>query len=173
MSDDLDLVGYLVPPDDENAPTAICARLVRSCDEFLHLKEGEASILVLFRTFPKVKAGRDVLGTCCMPSVQGELKPMFEWLLVEKFGYFPDFMILLDKAWWDAADEHSREALCFHELLHAGQKIDKYGAPMFNKDTGRPTSCINAHDIEEFNATVSRYGAWQPEIGAFVAAVRG
>lgn len=173
MSDDLDLAEFQIPGSEENAPAAICERLVRSCDEFAHLKDGEPAMLFLFRTTPKTKAGRDVLGTCYMHSVQGELKPMFEWLLIEKFGYYPDFMIVLDKAFWDEADDRTREALMFHELLHAGQKHDKYGAPMFNKDTGRPTWCINGHDIEAFDAEVRRYGAWTPDIAAFVEAAKG
>lgn len=173
MSDDLDLSEFLVPEDDENAPQAVYERLVRECAEFDVLREFEPSMLILFRTTPKLKAGREVLGECCMPSVQGSLKPMFEWLLIEKFGYYPTFMILLDRDFWMASDERTRSALMFHELCHAGQKHDKYGAPMFNKDTGEPCWMIRAHDLEEFDAVVRRYGAWEPGISRFVEAVQG
>lgn len=170
MSDDLDLSEYEVPGDGENAPTAIVERLVRTCDEFVHLREGEPRILVLFRTMPKTKGGRDVLGECMMPSVQGSLRSLFEWLMVERFGFFPDFLILLDKAFWEAVDDRTREALVFHELMHADQATDQFGAPRFNKDTGLPVWRIRAHDLEEFNAVVRRYGAWAPDISAFIEA---
>lgn len=173
MSDDLDLAEYSVPDDGENAPRAILERLVAACDEFVHLREGEPRILVLFRNQPKVKGGRAVLGECCMPMVQGSLKTMFEWLMVEQFGFYPDFLIILDRGWWEAADDVGREALMFHELMHADQATDQYGAPRFNKDTGLPVWRIRGHDIEEFNAVVRRYGAWAPDVSAFVRAVVG
>lgn len=173
MSDDLDLAEYMVPPEDENGPVAICARLVATCDEFVHLKEGEPLILILFRTVPKVKGGRAVLGECCMPTVQGSLRSMFEWLMVERFGFYPEFMILLDKEFWDEADDRTREALMFHELMHADQATDQFGAPRFNKETGRPVWRIRGHDIEEFDAVVRRYGAWLSDIRSFISAASG
>ncbi len=171
MSDDLDLAEYSVPDDGENAPAAILERLVGTCDEFVHLREGEPRILILFRNVPKTKGGRDVLGECMMPTVQGSLRSMFEWLMVERFGFYPDFLIILDRGWWEAVDDQAREALVFHELMHADQAVDQYGAPRFNKDTGLPVWRIRAHDVEEFNAVVRRYGAWVPDISAFVRAV--
>jgi len=173
MSDDLNLAEYEVPADTENGPKAICELLVVTCNEFAHLREGEPRILILFRTIPKVKGGRAVLGECCMPTVQGSLRSMFEWLMVERFGFYPDFMILLDRDWWNEADERSREALMFHELMHADQAVDQYGAPRFNKETGEPCWRIRGHDIEEFNAVVERYGAWLPDIRAFIEASKG
>ena len=107
MSDDLDLAEYEVPADTENGPSAICSRLVATCSEFAHLRDGEPRILILFRAVPKVKGGRAVLGECCMPTVQGSLRSMFEWLMAERFGFYPDFMILLDRDWWNAADDRS------------------------------------------------------------------
>lgn len=173
MSDDLDLLGYSVPDADENSPTAICERLVRTCEEFIHLREGEPRILILFRHEAKVKGGRAVLGECCMPTVQGSLRSLFEWLMIERFGYYPDFLIMLDKEFWDEADELTREALVFHELLHCEQATDQFGAPKFNKETGQPIWRIRGHDIEEFNAVVRRYGAWSPDIASFISAARG
>lgn len=170
MSDDLDLAEFSVPGEGENAPTAIYERLVATCDEFVHLREGEPLILILFRHVPKVKAGRAVLGECCMPTVQGSLRSMFEWLMFERFGFYPDFLIILDKEFWDEADDMTREALMFHELMHADQATDQYGAPRFHKETGRPIWGIRGHDIEEFNAVVQRYGAWVPDIRSFVRA---
>jgi hypothetical protein len=171
--DKLEISGYVVPGDGENAPGAICERLVRTCKEFEHLKDGEPRILILFRTMPKIKGGRTVLGECCMPSVQGSLRSLFEWLMIERFGFYPDFLILLDTEFWEASDDRTREALMFHELMHADQKRDQYGAPMFGKESGLPLWCVRPHDLEEFDAVVRRYGAWSPDIGRFVMAVNG
>lgn len=173
MSDDLTLDEYIVPDDDENGPSAICERLVRTCEEFVHLREGEPNILILFRGTAKVKAGRTVLGECMMPSVQGSLRTMFEWLMIQKFGYFPDFLIILDRDFWFAIDDTGREALMFHELMHADQATDQFGAPRFSKETGLPVWRIRGHDIEEFNAVVKRYGAWLPDIQSFISVVSG
>lgn len=167
MSDDFDLAEYVVPGDDENSPTAICARLVATCDEFVHLREGDPRMLILFRTAPKVKGGRAVLGECCMPTVQGSLRSMFEWLMIERFGFYPDFLIILDKEFWDEADERTREVLCFHELMHCDQATDQFGTPRFNKDTGLPCWCIRGHSVEEFCETVRRYGAYSLELEEF------
>ena len=170
MSDDLDLSGYSVPEEGENAPQGLYARLVATCDELVHLKEQEPAVLILFRNFEKSKNGKLVLGSCCQPSVQGELKPMFEWLMVEHSGFFPDFLILLDRAFWDSADDRTREVLLFHELMHTEQATDKYGAPKFDRDTGAPVWSIRGHDLEEFNDVVRRYGAWSGDVERFIEA---
>lgn len=173
MSDDLDLAEYEVPADTENGPSAICSRLVATCSEFAHLLAGEPRILILFRTIPKVKGGREVLGECCMPTVQGSLRSMFEWLMVERFGFYPDFLIILDKAFWEAADDLTKEILCFHELMHADQAVDQYGAPRFNKETGLPCWKIRGHSVEEFFETVRRYGAYSLDLEEFKTLLSG
>jgi hypothetical protein len=170
VSDDLNVDEFLVPQDGANEPRAIYERLVRECPEFVHLREGEPAVEFLLRNFQKVKAGREVLGTCYLPTVQGELKPMFEWMMVRLFGFLPDFLIVLDRAFWNEADALEREILMFHEMMHAGQKVDRYGTPMFSKDSGLPLWCINGHDVEEFTETVRRYGAYSADIQAFIAA---
>lgn len=158
---------YRIPGKDDH-PAVIANKLLK-LPEFTHLVDGEAKIDWLMRTGPKIKAGRDILGTCYMPTVQGELRDMFEWLLGNLLGELPDFLIVLDEGYWSEADARLREILVYHELLHAGQKVDQYGSPKFTQE-GLPCWCIRGHDVEEFTETVRRYGAWNGDIQSFVAA---
>jgi hypothetical protein len=173
MSDNLELDEYLPPPGGENGPEAISGRLVATCDEFLHLRGGCPSIRFLMRTSVKIKAGRQVLGTCYQPMVQGELRPMFDWLLVQQLGCRPDFLIVLDHEYWQDADDLAREILVFHELMHCDQAKDQHGVPKYNKDTGLPVWKIRGHDVEEFVDVVRRYGAYSQDVKAFVEAAGG
>lgn len=173
MSEIEELDMFSIPADDKNGPKELYRALVARCREFQHLRDGEPRVAFMLRHFEKIKAGRVVLGTCYMPSVQGELKPMFEWMLSRLLGSLPDFLIVLDADYWEAADDREREILIFHELMHCGQALDKYGAPKFNKDTGDPVWTINGHDVEEFTATVRRYGAYDHTIKAFIDAADG
>lgn len=155
----------------DRAPATYLTRLL-ALDEFEHLKSGEADIAVLMRAEPKVKQGRRVLGTVYLPAVQGELSPVFDWLLGRFLGRYPDYLMVLEDGWWEAASPRQREILIYHELCHCVQKVDQYGEPRFDRETGKPIWGLQAHDVEEFNAVVSRYGAWTPEIVAFVAAAQ-
>ncbi|SAL02785.1 hypothetical protein AWB80_08438 [Caballeronia pedi] len=85
------------------------------------------------------------------------------------FGAFPDFLIVLDKDYWDTCGPRLREVLVYHELLHAAHARDKYDAPKFDKE-GRPCWAIRGHDVEEFAETVRRYGAWHEGIERLVEA---
>ena len=173
MSDDLLLGEFVLPADDGNGPQAFYARLVKSFPEFEHLREGDPHVVFLFRTSPKVVQGRDVLGTCYMPSVQGALRPVFDWLMEQQFGRVPDFLIVLDLTFWNAADDLTREILVHHEMMHCGQAKDQWGEPKFNRDTGLPVWCVRPHDVEEFADTVRRYGAWNEGLSHFLEAAGG
>ncbi|MEX3764403.1 putative metallopeptidase [Paraburkholderia phenoliruptrix] len=155
-------------PEGAGHPALIAQRLLQ-LPEHSHLREGEATIEWLFRADPKVQAGRQILGTCYMPTVQGSLRDFFLWMLERLFGHLPDFLIVLDKGYWDTCGDRRREILVYHELLHAVQARDKYDAPKFDK-SGRPVWALKGHDVEEFSATVRRYGAWNEDIEEFVAA---
>lgn len=164
---------FLNPPDDPALdPRAYYASLLNECVEFATLKQYEPRVAFFLRAMPKRKQGRCILGTCYMPRVTGELSGMFDWLLEERLGYFPDFMIVLDAEWWAEASPTLREALVFHEGLHMGQEHDAFGCPKFHRETGEPVWAIRGHDIEEFNAVVARYGAWKSDVEAFINAVR-
>lgn len=134
--------------------------------------EAGTSIAFMMRMEEKTRQGRQILGTCyCRPSAQGDLRPLFEQLLEDTLGYYPDFLVILDGLWWDEAAPEHREVLVFHEVLHADQARDKHGSPRFDKQTGLPVPAIRGHDLEEFNAVVERYGAWSPDVREFAAAL--
>jgi hypothetical protein len=144
---------------------------VMAMPEHAHLVEHDVAIDYLIRRAPKMKAGRQVLGTAYQPSVQGELRSMFEWMLTLLLGRFPEFLIVLDEGFWETASPREREILVFHELSHCVQDVDKYGAPRFDKATGAAVFCLAGHDVEEFIAVAARYGAWTDEIKRFTDAV--
>lgn len=166
--DDDGMEGMFIVPEGADHP-AIIAERVLDLPEHSHLREGEAEIEWLFRTYPKVSAGRQVLGTCYLPAVQGQLKEFFLWMLERQFGRIPHFLIVIDKAYWDEASPRAREILVYHELCHAVQAVDKFDAPRFDKD-GRPVWALRGHDVEEFTSVVQRYGAWNADIQHFVTA---
>lgn len=170
MSDDPFINDFEVPGEGDNEPREIFERLVNLCDNFEHLKNGAPHVEFLLRTQTKIKQGREILGTCYLPSVQGELRPMFDWMMMRTFGDIPDFLIVLDRDYWLDSDPMAREILIFHEAMHCDHAKDKYGAPRFDKDTGRPVWGIRGHDVEEFNEVVRRYGAHSHEIKSFLAA---
>lgn len=117
------------------------------------------------------KNGRMTLGTACMPGVNGALSGLFDQLLEDAVGYWPDFLITLNEAWWEEASDLEREILVVHELHHCAQALDKFGSPKFTKDGG-PVLAIKGHDVEEFTAVVARYGAWKGDLVEFAAALR-
>lgn len=162
---------FIIPPADENHPIEIYQRLL-ACPEHSHLLDHKPDVAFLFRDGEWVKKGRSILGTCSMPSVQGDLRPLFDWMLEELLGFTPVFLFTLSFEWWEQADERQREILVFHEMCHAAQDRDKYGSPRINQQTGEPVWTIRPHDIEEFNSVVRRYGAWAPDVQDFIAAVQ-
>ena len=174
MSDDIEAADlFYVPGDDELDPQPIAARLVRTDEKFEHLRHGNASVLFLMRRDEVVKNHRRILGTMNLPRFQGSLGPLASWARAKLFGEVPDFIMILDAEWWTQATPLQREALVFHELLHADHMLDKEGEPRFD-DEGNPIWGLRGHDIEEFNDVVERYGAWSPDIGRFIqAAHRG
>lgn len=167
MNDEEFFAPYEIPHPDSD-PAKIAAVLLE-LPEFEHLRDGEARIRFLMRVMPKIKAGREILGTCYLPTVQGELKDMFDWLLHDLLGETPDFLIVIDAGYWEQASALEREILVFHEMLHCGQKQDQYGCPKFTLE-GDPCWMIRGHDVEEFIEVVSRYGAHNDEIRRFIEA---
>jgi hypothetical protein len=114
---------------------------------------------------------RRILGMACMPRVQGVLGGLFGQLLEDALDYLPDFLIVLDRSWWEASTDREREILVFHELLHCGQALDGQGAPKFRRSDNRPVLEMIGHDVEEFTSVVRRYGAWKSDLRAFQAAL--
>lgn len=112
------------------------------------------------------RGGKRILGMAMMPRVQGLLGGLFDQLLEDALGYAPDFMILLNATYWEAANDREREILVFHELLHTGQEVDQYGARKWKRN-GSPVLGMLSHDLEEFDAVVRRYGEWKSDITRF------
>ena len=161
--------------DSPVSPWPIAKRLLKSHPELSTLSDGlDAGWTLAFvlRYGDWNRQGRMTLGTCGMPTVSGSYRDLFEWLLEDRLGYFPTFLITLNEEWWLEAGDRRREILLFHEMLHAGQAVDKFGEPRFHRETGAPIPSIVGHDVEEFTAVVARYGAWKSDLGAFLDAAR-
>jgi hypothetical protein len=165
-------------------PAAIYLRML-DLPEHIHIREAEARVEFLMRTHAEVKGGRVVLGTVCKPDVTGRLRDVFTWLLEEMFGPGDgagsddpdaarpiDFLVVLDAEYWLDATDRQREILVYHELCHIQPSFDKYGAQRFSRDTGLPVLTLAGHDVEEFSAVVTRYGAHTDELRQFIAAAQ-
>ncbi len=157
-------------PDPDNHPAVIAERVMRM-PEHVHLVENEIEIDWLMRCDEKIKAGRLILGSVHEPIVNGEFRDMFQWLLKRLLGRVPMFLVILDDAYWKRATPLQREILVFHELSHIRQSLDRYGSPRFDR-AGLPVYGLQGHDVEEFTQVVARYGTWNDELRAFVAAAQ-
>jgi len=84
------------------------------------------------------------------------------WKLLS--GY--DYIITVQRAFWDRAPHEDREALLLHELKHI-----QYIEPTLD-DEGeikRPARwSLARHDVEEFCDVVRNYGPWTPNIKSMV-----
>jgi len=156
------------PPHLDPAETA---RPLLELPEHEHLFEGEAVIEWLLQRDAKVKQGRQILGTAYLPRVQGELNPCFQWLLERYFQRMPDFLIILDAAYWEVATPRLREILVYHELSHCIHKESNEGEPLYDEN-GRPRWGLKGHDVEEFTSVVRRYGAWNADLEYFIEAAK-
>jgi hypothetical protein len=161
---------YILPPDGDIHPRVYFERLV-GLPEHVHLKDGNAAVDFLLATDPVIKAGRQVLGMAHLPKVQGHLKGVFTWMLQRTFGRLPDFLITLDREYWEEGDDLDREILMYHEMCHCIHAVDREGELRYDED-GNPVWALRAHDVEEFEATVRRYGPYSPEIRRFIEAAQ-
>lgn len=163
---DVDFEDAYVLPDADNHPALYFQRLIE-LPEHAHFKEHEIAVEWLMKVDPRVKGGKSVLAAVHVPTVQGLLKDLFIQLLVRFFGRMPEFLIVIDRDFWEQADDVTREAIIFHECCHVKQETDKLGNPKFDKN-GEAVFGLVGHDLEEFNAVVERYGSWQPDIVDFL-----
>lgn len=144
--------------------------------EHAHLEDAE--IGVLWTDYAVKVAGMSIAGQMEMPAPRGKgwVKGRQEYQLREWFGDdLPDFIMTLSAPAAESDDDASFCALVEHELYHAGQRVDEYGDPKINLQTGRPTFTIRGHDVEEFVGVVRRYGAGAaaPLTRALVEAAQG
>ncbi|MCO6363104.1 putative metallopeptidase [Paracoccus sp. 08] len=139
-----------------------------------HAHLHSASIGFLWTNVSNAKKGRMVIGTAEPGAPQGA---MGKWgrakatlQVTDWFGIVPDFIITLDANWWLQASDAEAYALIEHELYHRAQDRDEYGAPKFNRQTGRPVFTMRGYDIEEFIGVVRHYGADAAGIRALIEA---
>ncbi|WP_343502124.1 putative metallopeptidase [Alloyangia pacifica] len=130
-------------------------------EDHAHLRA--ASLGFLWTNVGNTKKGRMVIGQAEPGAPQGAMgkwsRARAELQVAEWFGTIPDFIITLQADWWLSATDPQRCALVEHELYHCAQATDAFGAPKFNKQTGRPSFTMRGHDVEEFVGVVRRYGA--------------
>lgn len=160
-------------PDTASHPADIAARLMR-LPEHLALSENEVEFGWLMRTTPKEKGGKITLGSVhdTGTMAQGGFKDLFTMMLERLLGTVPAYVIVIDAAWWGEASAIDREILVFQMLLKCRQATDIYGAPKFDKE-GNPVWKLYSPDVEEFTATIQRYGAHNSVIGEFVSVANG
>lgn len=126
-------------------------------EEHRHLQA--AKVGFVWTSKINVRAGRMVCGTCEPGRPRGPawIKGRQDQQLLEWFGQEVDFLITLFAPYAAQAGDAEFCSLVEHELLHAGQEHDEFGAPKFRKD-GRPVFAMRGHDVEEFVSIVRRYG---------------
>ena len=154
-------------------------------EEHAHL--AEARIVFCWTSAEGRSKGRALAGECQLVQARGKqwAKARDLWLVRRWWrempdydpdaidGEDPDFLATFYTPWSRAAADASFCALTDHELFHAAQKRDGYGAPKFNMSTGRPEWEIRGHDIEEFVSVMRRWGVGAlPQAERFVAAAR-
>lgn len=132
-----------------------------------------ANVAFLWTSAEASRHGRMIAGQC-------EFKPpagsMGKWAraraqaqLHSWFGAMPDFLLTIFAPYAAECSDEEFCALIEHELYHAGQGVDEFGAPAFSK-SGMPVFTLRGHDVEEFVGIVRRYGADAAHVGAMIEA---
>lgn len=157
-------VSYLPAPEVERVARDVIAA------NHAHLLANAVHVVYLFTDEAEKKAGKVVLGTA-------RKKSGLDAYLARRgddWDGSPDFfLVCVWETWWTsrATTDAQRRALVDHELMHLWSDEER------NKQTGETTGkillSILPHDITEFNEIARRHGAWQPDIEAFVSALRG
>ncbi|MDW9680673.1 putative metallopeptidase [Sinorhizobium meliloti] len=141
-------------------------------EEHAHLAHAEIGFL--WTAVENSRKGRRIIGQCEEGKPQGAMgkwgRARAEMQVKQWFGFVPDFIITLDAEYCRACGDAEFMALIEHELYHAAQETDAFGAPKFSRSTGRPVFTIRGHDVEEFVGVVRRYGADAAGVRAIVDA---
>ena len=155
----------------EHEPREIYDRLIQTEVLFQSQMDFRPSVGFLMRHYDLVEGGRFVLGAMHLPTVQGKLKGVFDWMIRRMFdGELPDFLMILDADYWESASPLQREILVYHETCHMALKMNRDGDIVLDDMTGRPKWKLVGHDVEEFTAVVAKYGAHDHDLQSFVAA---
>jgi hypothetical protein len=139
-----------------------------------HFHLNSASIGMLWTNVANSRKGRRIVGQCEEGNPSGMMgkwgKARAEAQIMDWFGYVPDFILTFDADYAMSCSDAEFCALIEHELYHAAQDRDPFGAPKFRKSTGLPAFILRGHDIEEFIGVVRRYGADATHVRALVDA---
>lgn len=141
-----------------------------------HVHLAHAEIGALWTNIPNSRNGRGIVGQCELgdPMAMGKWAKAKARIQVEQwFGSIPDFILTFDAAYAAECSDIEWCALVEHELLHAAQERDMFGAPKFSASTGRPVFAIRGHDVQEFVSIVRRYGADAAHVREMVDAANG
>ena len=115
----------------------IGAELIANEDEFIDIRNSQATIIYLISDFAKTDKGRLVLGQC------ERIQDKYKW------GIPADFTITL---FGPNIEDKSNEAIrriIFHELLHVGIDVDKENEEKY---------FIRPHDLEDFKVLIDKWG---------------
>lgn len=138
-----------------------------------HAHLEHAHLGMLWTNVGNSRQGRTIVGQCESGEPKGAMgrwsKARIEQQTVGWFGIVPDFILTFDAHHAAQCSDAEFCALVEHELYHAGQERNEYGAPKFTKD-GRPKYGMRGHDIEEFVGVVRRYGADAAHVQALIEA---
>lgn len=120
-----------------------------------------------------IKRQRLILGTAQLLPPTGDKwsAGRAECQLLSMFGEMPEALIILYAPVAATMDDWQFMALVEHELYHIAGKVDRFGAPAFDRDTGKRALEMRGHDVEEFVGVVKRYGATSPDLQDMVRAV--
>jgi hypothetical protein len=144
-------------------------------EEHLHLRG--AHIGVLWTTFENSRKGIPVAGDASIPHPHPSLgkweRALYNWQMKQWFGpRLPDFLIRLYAPYASACENVDFCALVKHELCHMAQATDEFGAPRFNRETGRPVYTMIGHDVEQFISVVRDFGPVGRNVKALADAAR-
>lgn len=81
-----------------------------------------------------------------------------------------DFVIMLNKIFWDRFSTAQKRALVDHELCHAQVSVDSEGE-VVRDERNREVYRIRRHDIEEFRDVVARHGFYKADLVEFAKVV--
>lgn len=82
-----------------------------------------------------------------------------------------DFIIVLNREFWQDFTEQQRLALMDHELSHAASSEDEDGEQK-EDERGRKVWRLRKHDIEEFSDVIERHGLYKKDLERFAEAIR-
>lgn len=145
-----------------DAPQATVRLLVSRLPEFQHLTAARIACVFSERAL-FLHGGQKAAIIATGAHTQGPCRHFVEFMVAQFVapvceGEDPDFLILVDRAVFDALDPERRERLMYHELCHIHQAETDEGAPKFSREDGRPILKLVPHDTEVFDAEIERYG---------------